>query len=105
VLDAEVSPDGKRLALVSNEGSKAYQLWLADDPEDFALSSAQRTPVRACKVTWRGDSKELLIIQGDARCSEDVAVVQRVGVNDLRNPKELNPSGDDATYQPLNTGG
>ena len=42
VLDAEVSPDGKRLALISNEGSKAYQLWLADDPEDFALSSAKR---------------------------------------------------------------
>ena len=51
VLDAEVSPDGKRLALISNEGSKAYQLWLADDPEDFALSSAKRTPVRACKVS------------------------------------------------------
>ena len=66
VLDAEVSPDGKRLALVSNQGSAAFRLWLADDPEDFALSSAKQTPVRACKVTWRGDSKEVLVVQGDA---------------------------------------
>ena len=76
VLDAEVSPDGKRLALVSNVGSNAFQLWLADDPEDFALSSAKRTQVRTCKVSWRGDSKELLTVQGDALCEEDVSVVQ-----------------------------
>ena len=41
VLDAEVSPDGKRLALVSNLGSSAFRLWLADDPEDFALLERQ----------------------------------------------------------------
>jgi beta-lactam-binding protein with PASTA domain len=105
VLDAEVSPDGKRLALVSNQGTNAYQLWLADDPEDFALSSAKRTPVRACKVSWRGDSKELLIVQGAADCGERTAVVQRVDVNDLRNPKELNVSGNDPSFQPLNIGG
>jgi beta-lactam-binding protein with PASTA domain len=105
VLDAEVSPDGKRLALISNQGTKAFQLWLADDPEDFAMSSAKRAPVRACKVSWRGDSKELLIVQGAADCGEDVAVVQRVAINDLRNPKELNVSGDDPSFQPLTIGG
>ncbi len=101
VLDAAVSPDGKRLALISNQGSSAFQLWLADDPQDFAMSSAKRTPVRACKVSWRSDSKELLIVQGDALCQEDVAVVQRVPIDDLRNPKELNVAGDDPSFQPL----
>ena len=105
VLDAEVSPDGKRLALVSNLGSGAFRLWLADDPEDFALSSAKQTAVRACKVTWRGDSKELLVVQGDELCKEDVAVITRVPANDVRNQKELNPSGDDPSYQPLTIGG
>ena len=44
VLDAEVSPDGKQLALVSNQGASAFRLWIADDPEDFAMSSAKQTP-------------------------------------------------------------
>jgi len=104
VLDAEVSPDGKRLALISNQGSSAFRLWLADDPEDFALSSAKQTTVRACKLKWRGDSKELIVVQGDAACEEDTAVVQRVNVSDLRNPKELNVSGDDPSFQPLTLG-
>ena len=81
VLDAEVSPDGKRLALVSNQGSSAFRLWIADDPEDFAMSSAKQTTVRACKVTWRGDSEEVMVVQGDAECEEDIAVLARVPIN------------------------
>ncbi|WP_028067015.1 PASTA domain-containing protein [Solirubrobacter soli] len=105
VLDAEVSPDGKRLALVSNLGSSFYRLWLADDKEDFALSSAKPTAVRACKVTWRGDSKELLVVTADAECREDVASVERIPANDVRDKKELTPTGDDPSYQPLTIGG
>ena len=70
VLDAAISPDGKRLALVSNQGSSFFQLWLADDPDDFPLTSAKATPVRACKVAWRGDSQELIVVQADAGCAE-----------------------------------
>ena len=33
VIDADVSPDGKQLALVSNLGSSSFRLWLADDPD------------------------------------------------------------------------
>ena len=47
-------------------GLDAFQLWLADDPDDFALRAAKRTPVRACKVSWRSDSQELLVVQADA---------------------------------------
>jgi hypothetical protein len=105
VADAEVSPNGKQLALVSNLGSSAFRLWLADDPNDFALSSAKQTAVRACKVTWRGDSKVLLVVQGDEGCGEDVAVVTRVPADDVRDQKELNPTGDDPSFQPLTIGG
>jgi len=105
VLDAEISPDGKRLALVSNQGSSAFRLWLADDPEDFAMSSAKQTAARACKVTWSPDSKEVMVVTGDAECREDVAVLQRVPVGDVRSQKELNASGDDPAYQPLTIGG
>ena len=105
VIDAEVSPNGKQLALVSNLGSSFYRLWLADDPEDFALSSAKPTAVRACKVTWRGDSKDLLIVSADAICREDVASVVRVNPASVRDQKELNPTGDDPSFQPLTIGG
>jgi beta-lactam-binding protein with PASTA domain len=105
VLDAEVSPDGKRLALVSNQGSSSFRLWLADDPEDFAMSSAKQTSERACKVTWRGDSLEVMVVQGDAGCEEDVAVLRRVPINDVRTGKELNAAGDDPSFQPLTIGG
>ena len=97
-------PDGKRLALVSNLGSSAYRLWLADDPEDFQLSSAKQTAVRACKVTWRGDSKELLVVAGDEGCREDVAVIDRVPANDVRNQKELNPSSGCSSPRCLSKG-
>ena len=105
VLDAEVSPNGKRLALVSNLGSSFYRVWLADDPEDFALSSAKPTAVRACKITWRGDSKVLMVVSADAECREDVASVERFDANNVRDQKELNPTGDDPSFQPLTIGG
>jgi len=105
VLDAEVSPDGKHLALVSNLGSSFYRLWLADDKEDFAMSSAKPTATRACKVTWRGDSEEVMVVQGDALCKEDVAVLNRVPIGNTRSPRELNAAGDDPSYQPLTIGG
>jgi hypothetical protein len=105
VLDAEISPDGKRLAVISNQGSAAFQLWIAEDIEDFALSSAKKTPVRGCKVTWRPDSKEVMVVQGDAECREDVAVLTRVPIDNVRTQKELNAAGDDPSYQPLTIGG
>ena len=32
-------------------------------------------------------------------------MIARVPANDVRNEKELNPSGDDPSYQPLTIGG
>jgi len=105
VIDAAVSPDGKKLALVSNFKSSSFRLWIADDPTDFLLANATLEPIRACKVQWRGDSKELMIIQSDAGCQEDVGTLARVLVSDLRNPETINTSADDPSYQPFNLGG
>jgi hypothetical protein len=80
-------------------------VWLADDPEDFALSSAKPLAQRACKVTWRGDSKVLMVVSADAECREDIGSVERFDANDVRDQKELNPTGDDPSFQPLTIGG
>jgi Tol biopolymer transport system component len=105
VLDAAVSPDGKKLAVVANFGSGAFRLWIADDPKDILLANATLTPVRACKVSWRGDSQELMVIQSDAVCGEEVGTLARVPVNDVRHPETINPSANDPSYQPVTLGG
>ncbi|MGH2969888.1 MAG: PASTA domain-containing protein, partial [Solirubrobacteraceae bacterium] len=69
VYDAAISPDGRRLALVSNQGGGPFQLYLAK-AGDFLLTNAKPTGVRACKVVWRSDGKELVVVQADEACAE-----------------------------------
>ena len=81
VLDAALSPDGKRMALVSNQGGGPFQLYLAK-PGDFLLTSAKPTDVRACKVAWRSDGEELVVVQADEICQESVGSLVRLPVNE-----------------------
>ena len=102
VLDAAVSPDGKRLALISNQGSSAFQLWLADDPQDFAMSSAKRDAgarlqgVVAQRQQGAADRPGRRAVPGGCR-----GRAARVRSTTCANPKELNVAGDDPSFQPL----
>jgi dipeptidyl aminopeptidase/acylaminoacyl peptidase len=104
VLDAAISPDGESLALVSNQGSSFFRLWLAKKG-DFLMTSAKPTPARACKVAWRGDGQEVMVVQADAGCTEDVGALVRFNVTDVKSQRELNAAGDDPQFQPFNLGG
>jgi len=102
------SPDGKRIALVSNVGSSSYRLWLAENTgkaDDFLLTTAKATPTRACKVSWRSDSQVVIIVQGDALCGEDVSTLARVGVGSVRDERGLSATGDDPAFRPPVSGG
>ena len=101
MIDATISPDGKQIAMISNLGSSRFQLFLGDVKDGFDIEKAKKTNVRACKVVWRSDGRELLVIQSDAICNEKVGALVRVGVTDLRVGEQLNASGDDPVYQPL----
>jgi Tol biopolymer transport system component len=103
VLDAAVSPDGRRLALVSNQGGGAFQLYLAK-PRDFLLTNAKPTKVRACKVAWRSDGKELVVVQADEGCGEDVGELVRLPANDPTDQQQLGHNGDNPVFQPLTLG-
>ena len=108
MLDAAFSPDGKRIALVSNIGSSAFRLWLSDNTksaDDFLLTSAKATPTRACKVSWRSDSQVVILVQGDAGCGEDVSTLARVGVGSVRDERGLSATGDDPSFRPPVSGG
>jgi WD40 repeat protein len=106
-IDAALSPDGTKLAVVSNSGSSTFRLWIAKDPNDFTLTTANRTPLNACKVAWRGDSQQLLITQGSATCNvqQGLGQLERVDLSNLRFGKVLSPVATDPVYQPVSLGG
>jgi beta-lactam-binding protein with PASTA domain len=100
VIDAAISPDGKQLALISNLGSSFFRLWLAK-PGDFLLTSAKPTPVHSCKLAWRGDSQELMVVTADAVCNDPLGSLVRFDVNDVNSQKQLGALGNDPEFQPI----
>ena len=85
---------------------RSFRLWLADDAEDFAMSSAKQT-------TDAGLQGLLAQRQPGGRARGPgrrrvpggrVAAGARVTVDDVRNREELNASGDDPSFQPLTVG-
>ena len=55
------------MAAVANFDSDAFQLYLGK-PKDFLLTEAKPQAVRACKVAWRSDALELVVVQADEQC-------------------------------------
>ena len=104
VIDAAWSPDGTRLALVSNQGGGPFQLYLGKK-DDFLLTAAKPTTVRACKVAWRSDGEALVVVQADEGCQESVGALVRFSA---KNPKddqtEVGFNGDNPVFQPLTLG-
>jgi Tol biopolymer transport system component len=100
VIDAAISPDGKRLALVTNFGSGGYQLWLTA-AGDYSLSAGERTGVSACKVAWREDSRELLVTQADRLCQELRGSLVRVARDEPAHQIQVAVNANDPSYEPL----
>jgi hypothetical protein len=100
VFDAALSPDGKKLALVANFGVDRFLLFFTK-PGDFSMTDAKRTSIQACKVAWRSDSKELVVVQADAGCVQDSGSLVRVEADNTRQGFTLNAKGDNPAFQPL----
>jgi hypothetical protein len=100
VLDAVVSPDGKRLAVVALSGDGTTDLFLAK-PDDFLLSDAKPLGVRACKVIWRPDGRQLVVVRNDNCLASDTGELIRLPVDDPKDQQSLRLSGDNPTFQPL----
>ena len=99
VVDAAVSPDGKRLAAAANLGS-GFRLYLTR-AGDFPLSQAKETRLRACKLTWRPDSKALAVVEADAACDEDVGTLVTVRLRDPNRTQLIDSQGDNPSFEPL----
>ena len=66
-----------------------------------------RPPCARARSRWRGDSKELLVVSARRELPARTSAVRRARhrPTSVRDRKELNPSGDDPSYQPLTIGG
>jgi beta-lactam-binding protein with PASTA domain len=99
VKDAAISPDGKRIAMVVKSGSGPFRLVIARS-NDFLLTNARPTGVPACKLNWRPDGRELVLVQADAFCQEEVGALVSVPVRDPTAQRQLGASGDNPVFQP-----
>ena len=104
VIDFSISPDGKQMAAVANFDSDAFQLYLGK-PKDFLLTEAKPQVVRACKVAWRSDGLELVVVQADEQCCiEANGQLARMPVGQPSKQQTLGSSGDNPVFQPLSLG-
>ena len=85
VIDFAISPDGKRMAAVANFDTDAFQLYLGK-PKDFLLTEAKPQGVRACKVAWRSDGLEIVVVQADESCREANGQLARMPVKSPARP-------------------
>jgi hypothetical protein len=57
--------------------------------------------VRACKVAWRSDGLELVVVQADELCFDSNGQLARMPVDQPTKQQSLGPSGDNPAFQPL----
>jgi beta-lactam-binding protein with PASTA domain len=78
VLYTSWSPDGTKVALTANWGSRFFSVFIAPVTSGAIGVATPLTPrVKACEVAWRPDSKELAIMRADD-CTNATGEVLRV---------------------------
>jgi beta-lactam-binding protein with PASTA domain len=100
VRDIAISPDGKRIAVISNIDSGEYRLAVTA-LDDLRLQQPRRFPVQACKVIWRPDGKEVVIVQAGALCRQPTGQLFRIEVDRSPDAVPLSANGDNPAFQPL----
>jgi beta-lactam-binding protein with PASTA domain len=103
VLDAAISPDGKRMAVVNLGASGRPELLLAK-PDGFLLANAKALGVRACKVIWRPDGKQLVVVRADDCFGSATGELIRLPLDNPKDQRSLKLSGDNPVFQPLAAG-
>ncbi|MGH2943005.1 MAG: PASTA domain-containing protein, partial [Solirubrobacteraceae bacterium] len=99
VLDAALSPDGKRLAAIANLDTAVPQLYLTT-PDDIRLRKTQPLPLPACKVQWI-DSRNLALVKLGDDCRQPDGEIVRITVDDPSKTTTVAAAGDNPTFQPL----
>jgi len=105
VFAGAFSPDGKRMALVSNIGASDFHLYIVPAGV-FTPTPAQQLPVRACQVSWRSDGQELAVMQPDGLCGPTATgTVVGIDLSNPRTPTTLATRAAHPQWQPVANGG
>jgi dipeptidyl aminopeptidase/acylaminoacyl peptidase len=100
VLDAALSPDGKQMAVVQRGANGRGVLFLTKRG-DFELADAKRLGVTACKVIWRPDGEDLVVVQADDCFGSETGDLVRLPVGNPKEQQQLKLGGDNMAFQPL----
>jgi beta-lactam-binding protein with PASTA domain len=103
VLDAAISPDGKKLAIINLGKNGRPELFLTK-PGDFLLQQAKPLHAIACKVIWRPDGEQLVIVRSDNCFTAATGELIRLPLDDPSAQRSLKLSGDNPVFQPLAAG-
>lgn len=102
-LAGAFSPDGKRLAIASNQAGGGFQLFVTK-PDDFKLAKAATLPVAACSIAWRPDSAELVVVSNPGCQSGVLGQIARVDPAHPNRVVVLAAQGAHPAWQPLKLG-
>jgi beta-lactam-binding protein with PASTA domain len=103
-LDAAPSPDGKQLAIVNLGKNGRPELLLAKKNDFLLLSNPKPLGVIACKVIWRPDGRELVVVQSDDCIHSTTGTLQRLAIDSPKVEHSLGLGGDNPVFQPLTAG-
>jgi len=106
VIDGAFSPNGKKLALVSNTGTLAFHA-IITSPTNFMLTSGKASvlPEGACQVAWRPDGKELAVMQADSACKSTLGNIVGIDPSDPTTFTSIATQAENPAWQPLALGG
>jgi beta-lactam-binding protein with PASTA domain len=102
-LAGAFSPDGKRLALASNQAGGGFQLYVTQ-PDDFKLAKAAVLPVAACSLAWRPDGAELAVVSNPGCQAGVLGQIARVDPAHPNQVVALAAQGAHPAWQPLKLG-
>jgi hypothetical protein len=101
VLDASFSADGKQIAEIDNfNGSGQFRVSLIK-PGDLQLEHRKKLNVIGCKVIWRPDGKDLLVVHTTNCAQEITGELLRIPLDDPQDQRHVASVGDNPAYQPL----
>jgi len=101
VRSAVYSPDGKRLAFVSNLDTPDFRVGIAA-ADDVKLEDSRTLHwVPGCDVAWRSDGAELAVVQSGATCTRRIGRIVRVKPERQQTVVTLVLSGQHPSWEPL----
>ena len=68
------------------------------------MTNAKNTNVQACKLVWRSDGQQMVVVQADDACSQENGSLVRFPLTNPDDQKQVAAVGDNPAFQPLQLG-